>query len=184
MSFFTTVSKILLKEGFGERLLLRLFICKSVLVWTRQLWLYAHRARGEPHTWQYGLTDILFLPIYFLPRFVASANSVVTYWIRTQRTLKRAWRSNNASFRGQSRTATTSSNMLDATDHEIRLISLQPSSGDDIRIKTCVVSLYDDPVYTALSYVCGDPNIQHRVIVDGIQSRGFDESLQRTCSPA
>jgi len=60
---------------------------------------------------------------------------------------------------------------LDATRDQFRLHSLAPDADpdSDITCRLFKVSLVDEPSYTALSYVWGDPTITKPVLVNGIE---------------
>ena len=58
---------------------------------------------------------------------------------------------------------------LDTNKREIRLLKVKPSflSTAPIQCSLSIVSLDDEPKYTALSYVWGDPHATEEIIVDG-----------------
>lgn len=56
---------------------------------------------------------------------------------------------------------------LDSNRQEIRLLSIVPGQeAEDIQCTLSVVSLRDDPKYTALSYVWGDSNTKKQISVN------------------
>jgi hypothetical protein len=57
-------------------------------------------------------------------------------------------------------------------DRDIRVVELLPGSGHEtIRCSFHVASLDSHPVYEALSYVWGDPDITRLIIVNGIETQ-------------
>jgi hypothetical protein len=56
---------------------------------------------------------------------------------------------------------------LDTERREIRLLELLPSANDTVSCRLSQVSLNDEPVFTALSYVWGDPTITESITVNG-----------------
>jgi len=55
---------------------------------------------------------------------------------------------------------------LDTKWREIRLLELLPSANDTVSCRLSYVSLDDEPVFTALSYVWGDPTITETITVN------------------
>ena len=60
---------------------------------------------------------------------------------------------------------------LDTARDEFRLLSLAPNAdpSSDIACRLYTVGLVDEPSYTALSYVWGDPTITKPILLDGIE---------------
>ncbi|KAG0605200.1 hypothetical protein M758_9G039200 [Ceratodon purpureus] len=64
---------------------------------------------------------------------------------------------------------------LDSNRQEIRLLSIVPGQeAEDIQCTLSVISLHDDPKYTALSYVWGDSNTRKQISVN---RTSFDVTL-------
>jgi hypothetical protein len=56
---------------------------------------------------------------------------------------------------------------LDTERREIRILELLPSANNTVSCRLSHVSLDDEPVFTALSYVWGDPTITEPITVNG-----------------
>ncbi|KAI1880607.1 hypothetical protein JX265_000847 [Neoarthrinium moseri] len=77
----------------------------------------------------------------------------------------------HASSTGRSERHLGTYEALDPARHQIRILNLLPGSWEDpVRCNTFVVSLDEHPIYHALSYVWGDPDVTREIYFNGVET--------------